>query len=60
MNWDGPLLMTKFEKRHLICVYVWDTEQLKCFFCFCFSVFGDRDGDYIVGIKREKVFGLMW
>ena len=28
--------------------------------CFCFSVFGDRDGDSIAGIKREKVVDLIW
>ena len=57
MCWDGPLLMTKLEKRHLICVYVWNTViEMLLFFC----IFGGRDGDFIVGIKQEKVFDIIW
>ena len=57
MCWDGPLLMTKLEKRHLICVYVLSTVT-EMFLVFC--IFGGRDGDSIVGIRQEKVFDLIW
>ena len=52
----GPLLMnktktkTKTNKKHLICVLVkYRITEMFLFFC----IFGDRDGDSIVGIKQK-------
>ena len=49
---DGPLLMTKLEKRHLICVHVWNTVT-EMFLFFCIFDVGGRDGDSIMGIKKK-------
>ena len=44
--------MTELEKRHLICVCVWNTVTEMFLFFFIFGV-GGRDGDSVVGIKKK-------
>ena len=59
MSRDGPLLMTKLEKRHLNLRVAFTCIQNNSIFFLFFFVFGDRDGDSIVGIKREKAFDFI-
>ena len=51
--------MTKLEKKKTAILRVrvkYRTTEMFLFFC----IFGDRDGDSIVGIKQEKVFDFIW
>ena len=50
---DGPLLMTKLEKTPFSLRVRVKYRITEMFLCFC--IFGDRDGDSIVGFKQEKV-----
>ena len=49
---DGPLLMTKLEKKpfNLSVRVKYRITEIFLFFC----IFGDRDGASIVGIKQKK------